>query len=422
MFKWLRVPLGGQSGKKPAKDEPSSRELWDTDFKIVAKGGLDVDQVIAYVDDLKTRHQESQDAQVASVRSIVQTALGDAQEIADKIRVRAEKDAEAAANTLVAEAKKDAEGIKQRAEAEANQTAERTATAAHKSARITEAEAQDKAVLFLLRAREQIEREVIGEFNVAYTRLTDTIEALVDSGKELQADLRDRREALLKGKVFELTEGDVPLIGVPADIAASDVEDAVDVASADAKQTAGAKKASKGAKESSKRAKKASATVDAEPAAEPAAVASAPAEDPVAVEPGMELPAAAGAVASDDAVATADSTVSGDESFFELTEEETQALYIGEVDIVVPTPVDAKLMSQLHRYLQTTPEIKLVRTAGSMGRGTVVTIAIDKPVPLIGALSSRIPDAAIALERRRRDGSPGLPGATKRIRMVSKTD
>ena len=434
MFKWLRVPLGGQSGKKPAKDEPSSRELWDTDFKIVAKGGLDVDQVIAYVDDLKTRHQESQDAQAASVRSIVQTALGDAQEIADKIRVRAEKDAEAAASSLVAEAKKDAEGIKQRAEAEANQTAERTAAAADKSARITEAEAQDKAVLFLLRAREQIEREVIGEFNVAYTRLTDTIEALVDSGKELQADLRDRREALLKSKVFELTEGDVPLIGVRAGIAGSDVEVAVDVASADAKQTAGAKKASKGAKESSKRAKKASATVDAEPAAEeavtvrtepaaePAAVASAPAEDPVAVEPGMELPEAAGAAGSDDAVATADSTVSGDEMFSELTEEEAQALYIGEVDIVVPTPVDAKLMSQLHRYLQTTPEIKLVRTAGSMGRGTVVTIAIDKPVPLIGALSSRIPDAAIALERRRRDGSPGLPGATKRIRMVSKTD
>lgn len=403
MFKWL---FGSGDKKKPAGDEPTSRKLWDIEFGLVANGGLDPDQVIAYVDEMKVRHRASQDAQEASVRSIVQTALGDAHEIADKIRVKAETDAQAAASSVVAEANRDAEAIRRKSEAEAKQSVERIAADADKSAHNTEAAAQDKAVIFLLRAREQIEREVIGEFNEAYTRLTDHLGALVDSGKELQTDLRDRREALLKSKVFELTEGDVPLIGAPADIVGntgSDVEDVVDAEASitdtpaetptDAKEAADAKK-------TSKRATKASATIEAEPAAEPVTAT----EDPAIVGSGIELPAA------------------GDEAFSELTEEETQALYIGEVDIVVPTPVDAKMMSLLHQYLQTTPEIKLIRTAGSMGRGTVVTIAIDKPVPLIGALSSRIPDAAIALERRRGDGSPGLPGATKKIRMVLRTD
>ena len=111
MFKWLL----GSGEKKPARNERTSRNLWDTDFKIVAKGGLDADQVIAYVDELKTRHQASQDAQVASVRSLVQTAIGDAHEIAEKIRVKAEKEAEAAASGVVAEANKYAEDIKRKA-------------------------------------------------------------------------------------------------------------------------------------------------------------------------------------------------------------------------------------------------------------------------------------------------------------------
>lgn len=394
MFKWLFGASGGQSGKKPTKDEPTSRKLWDTEFSIAARGGLNPEQVIAYVEDLNTRHQASQDAQVASVRSIVQTAIADAHEIAEKIRGKAEKDAETTASGIVADAEKDAEAVRRKAETEAKQTTERMTTDADKRAHATEAEAQDKAVLFLLRAREQIEREVVGEFNEAYSRLTGALETLVSEGRELQADLQGRREGLLKSNVFKLTGADVPLIGSPAESAGEDAADA---------ETSGAEPTD--AEETTVDADAAS-NEEAEPAAEGVA---ATAEDPVIVESEIELPEAADAAAS------------GDEAFSELTEEETQALYIGEVDIVVPTPVDAKMMSQLHRYLQTTPEIKLVRTAGSMGRGTVVTIAIDKPVPLIGALSSKIPDATIALERHRGGGSPGLPGATKKIRMVPKT-
>ncbi len=410
--KWVGESLPGKSGKKAGKDEATSRKLWDAEFSLVGDGGLDAEQVIAYVDDLKSRYRASQDAQEASVRSIVQTALADTHEIAEKIRTKAEKDAEVSASSVVAQAKRDAEATKHRAETEANQAAEGIAAAADRNARLIEAEAQDKAVLFLLRAREQIEREVVGEFSEAYSRLTAALATLASEGKELENDLRGRREELLKSKVFELTAGDVPLIGSPA---ASDAE---------APDTG---KASKGTKKTSGKARKASATVEAEPADAEAPAPAVETEPVLEAEPTAEGPAADPATVESrgdlaDAVSSDNAATSDDEAFSELTEEEAKALYIGEVDIVVPTPVDAKMMSQLHRYLQTTPEIKLVRTAGSMGRGTVVTIAIDKPVPLIDALSSRIPDAAIGLERRRGDSSPGLPGATKKIRMVPRTD
>ena len=429
---WMGGSPSGKSGEKPAKGETSSRKLWDTDFKVVDKDGLDADDVIAYVDEMKALHQAAQDAQEASVRSIVQTAITDAHEIADKIRLKAEKEAEATANNIVAEAQRDAEETKRRAEVDAKLAIDKAATTADKNANLAEAEAQDKAVLFLLRAREQIEREIVGEFNEAYTRLSDAMEALVNQGKELQADLRKRRDEMLKSKVFELTEGDVPLIGTPADIGDivgktnDDVEDAADAAAsgteteganipeetaADVVETASAKK-------TSKRAKNAPATAPVELVEEPAAVDEATAVDEDAPTADAEI-AAPEAVK---AVALGSAVTSSNEVYSDLTDEETQDLYVGEVDIMVPTPVDAMLMSQLHRYLQTTPEIKLVRTAGSMGRGTVVTISIDKPIPLIGALSSRIPDIAVTIERRLAAKAPGLPGAKRKIRIVPKTD
>ncbi|MEE9398805.1 MAG: hypothetical protein V3V23_00880, partial [Dehalococcoidales bacterium] len=61
-------------------------------------------------------------------------------------------------------------------------------------------------------------------------------------------------------------------------------------------------------------------------------------------------------------------------------------------------PVDPKMVSKLYHYLQTTPEIKFVRTSGSWDRGTTVTIVLDKPTALVSVLSSRLPEAEIDTE------------------------
>jgi hypothetical protein len=72
-----------------------------------------------------------------------------------------------------------------------------------------------------------------------------------------------------------------------------------------------------------------------------------------------------------------------------------QSLYGGEVEIVVGVPVDPNVVIKLYGYLQSTPQIKFVRTSGSWNKGTSITVALDKPIPLVGELSSRIPEAVI---------------------------
>ncbi|MEE8443484.1 MAG: hypothetical protein V3S37_07020 [Dehalococcoidia bacterium] len=62
-------------------------------------------------------------------------------------------------------------------------------------------------------------------------------------------------------------------------------------------------------------------------------------------------------------------------------------LYAGEVDLVITPPVSADRITTLYSHLQSIPEIKVLRTAGSWDRGTVVTIATVAPVPLVNLLS-----------------------------------
>ena len=87
-----------------------------------------------------------------------------------------------------------------------------------------------------------------------------------------------------------------------------------------------------------------------------------------------------------------------------LSKQDTQSLYAGEVELTITKPVDPKMVARLYNYLQTTPEIKFVRTSGSWERGTAITVALDKPIALISVLSSKIPEAEVVPARPERDG------------------
>lgn len=64
-----------------------------------------------------------------------------------------------------------------------------------------------------------------------------------------------------------------------------------------------------------------------------------------------------------------------------------QALYTGEVELVIAPPAEIKLVTKLFNYLQTIPELKVLYTRGSWDQGTTVTLALEKPLPLINILS-----------------------------------
>jgi len=97
-----------------------------------------------------------------------------------------------------------------------------------------------------------------------------------------------------------------------------------------------------------------------------------------------------------------------------------QTLYTGEVELTIATPVDPKVMAKLFTYLQTTPEVKLVHSSGSLERGTTITVALDKPVPVISALSSRLPEVEPILEKSDKDSSTKGKKGVLRIRLAPK--
>ena len=88
----------------------------------------------------------------------------------------------------------------------------------------------------------------------------------------------------------------------------------------------------------------------------------------------------------------------------EPTKEESQSLYTGEVELTIAKPVNPGMVTKLYNYLQTTPEIKFVRTSGSWDRGTTITVVLDKPISLISVLSAKLPEANITPGRIGEDG------------------
>ncbi len=100
--------------------------------------------------------------------------------------------------------------------------------------------------------------------------------------------------------------------------------------------------------------------------------------------------------------------------------QDSHSLYTGEVEIAVAKPVDPKMVSKLYNYLQTTPEIKLVQASGTWERGTTITVVLDKPIPLISAISSKIPEAEALPERPEKDGFVKGKRGVRRIKLALK--
>ena len=63
-------------------------------------------------------------------------------------------------------------------------------------------------------------------------------------------------------------------------------------------------------------------------------------------------------------------------------------LYSGEVDLVLAPPVDVNRVSTRYAQLQNIPGLQVLRTAGSWEEGTIVTIVLDEPSPVISLLEA----------------------------------
>ncbi len=92
----------------------------------------------------------------------------------------------------------------------------------------------------------------------------------------------------------------------------------------------------------------------------------------------------------------------------DLPEGDSQTLYTDEVELAIAAPVDLKLVSSLYESLQTIRELRILHTSGSANRGTIITVVLESPMPLISIISSKMPGVEATPE------SPGNNSSVER--------
>jgi cell division septum initiation protein DivIVA len=362
-----------------------TRQLWESEFNVV-KEGLDEKQVVAFVDNLIAQHRTLQQASADSLRSLLKTAVTDAEQLAASIKVKAQAEAEAEAAGIITQAKQEDQEIKRRAEiaaqkeaedilSVANKKAEDILSVVNKKAEITEVEARQNALLFLLRAREEIEKEVREEYKRAYARLSSSLQNLLDEGQSIEVELKGKRARLWESKKFELKEHETTLLETPEEVAPpletlapeEEIKQPVQLQEEVSEEKT---------EEPAQLQEKAPVSESVEETT----------EEPLGQHPPEEIP-------------SREETKST-----RLKPADRQTLYVGEVELAIAIPVELKMVSKFYNYLQTIPDIKILRTTGSWDRGTTITVVADKPIPLISKISE-VPDVEVIAELPQKDSS-----------------
>ena len=312
--------------------------------------------------------------------SLIERALTDAEQMVASIKMKAQTEAEDEAVRIIDEAKQGADEIKRRAEVVAQKEAEDVLSALSRKDEITEVEAKQKAQLYLLKAREEIEKEVREEYKQAHSRLLRSLlgesgeaapplETLAPTQIDIEPDIASKeKEAKLTAKEESKRKAEKTKKAKAAE-----------------RQTEEAKKAKKAQKQAEKEAKLAAKESALKEEAEETvqlkkeATISESVEEITQELPAQQLPK---------------EKPSKRESIPASLELDRQALYDGEVELAVSVPVDPVGVSKLYNHLQMTPEIKILYTRGSWDRGTTITLTLDRPLPLIDIIS-KIPDIEI---------------------------
>jgi len=90
----------------------------------------------------------------------------------------------------------------------------------------------------------------------------------------------------------------------------------------------------------------------------------------------------------------------------DLPRQDSQTInYSDEVELAIDAPVDLKMVSKLYEILQTIPDLRILYTSGSVNRGTIITIVLERPMPLTSVISSKIPEIEAIPELHRNSHS-----------------
>ncbi len=260
-----------------------------------------------------------------SLRSLLQTAIADAEQIVDSIKMRAQIEGEAEATRILAQAKLEVQDIKDRAEVEIQKRAEDILSATNRKAEATEMEAKQKALQYLIKASEALLSTAQIDASL--------VEILAPAETELKLDKASR-----KNKVKKKVRRSAP--SPEEAVAEKEVEPAPSPEEAVAEK-------------------------EVEPAPSP--------EEAVAEKEVESVPSPEEAVAEKEVEPVSLAL-------------DSQTIYSGDVEMIIAPPAELKLVSKLYNHLQTIPELRILYTRGSWDQGTTITVVLENPMPLISLL------------------------------------
>jgi len=415
MFKWLtkRFDKKGKKVEKAEKAEKTKKVqktkpkkvrktklLWGREFKAV-KRGLDEEQVVDFVNNLITQHGAARDPLLETAtkeaEAEAERIISQAKQEVQEIKLSAAKEAEAEAERIISQAKQEVQEIKLSAETAVEaklateQEAEAILSTLKRKTELIETEAKQRTLLYLLKAREEIEKQIREDYKKAYARLSSSLQDLMSEGQNIEVELKNKRTTLWESKTFELKEYEAALLsssGAAAPLAETSAPREIEIEPdtvSEEKTEEPAQLQEEAPEEVVEQPVQLQEETPEEKTEEPAQ----PQEE--AREEGVEQPAQLQEEALEEK--TEEPTQEEIHST-RLEPADSQTLYTGEVELAIAIPVELKMISKLYNYLQTIPDIKILRTTGSWDRGTIITVVADKPIPLINIISE-IPDMEV---------------------------
>jgi len=372
LFKWLTKRFD-KKGKKKGEKVRKTRLLQEREFKTVGRG-LDEEQVVDSVNDPVAQHG-------AVLDPLLETAVTNDEQLAISIKMKAQQEAEAEVERIINQAKQEVREIKLSAEiaAEAKLATEKEAedilSTVKRKTELIEAEAKQRTLLYLLKAREEIEKQIREDYKRAYSRLSSSLQDLMSEGQNIEMELKNKRITLWESKSFELKEYEAALLETP-EVTAPPLETLAPEEKIEQPVQLQEEVPEEKPEEPAKLQEEATVF---EPAEEVT-------EEPLGQHPPEKIPGRE------------------ETNSTQLKPGDSQTPYTGEVELAIAIPVELKMVSKLYNYLQTIPDIKILRTTGSWDRGTTIIVVADKPIPLISIISE-IPDVEVISEVLQQDSS-----------------
>ena len=368
----------------------------------------------------KTQADSQQRVPSDSLRAMFRRAIADAEEVASDIKKRAQAEAEAEARRIIAQAELQVRERNEGAEIDAQRKTDEIMSEANKKATTIEVEARQRALLFLARSSEELAKQIGQEYERAYSRLNSSLQQLVAEGQNTQKELRDRVANLLETSNSKLlgfeanlldtsqvvessAEESTPAIIETAIEGASkqEVEDSIQPEGEELKEylEESVQPEGEAPEEKIRESFQPEIEVIEEGIKEPIELEEEIVEEKVEGHIELEAEAAAPGLAYEPSgelreqhLTKKGSRRRKDESVAPILDE--KELYRGEVEFVIPPQTELQLVSKVYDYLLTIPDLRILYTKGSWDQGTIITVTMEQPMPLM-RLMLKIPGVAV---------------------------